>query len=221
MSKQTADTAKSSTTRTSPTDHAFITQALAPLQELNRRCIELMKNAASGRKEQGQFELASQLDELLTRMPAEAIQRAASRRVLLVEFQFRKDAWWRSVRSGSRKARVLRSAPCFPRKSGVALARATLTLAWTLVRTDVDTAGVILGMSQKVAEIIATLELSDIDRISERHFDHLRPRWETRPLIWRKLLVAAQANDANELRLFDLHVLQLLAGELFPSENQA
>jgi hypothetical protein len=71
-------------------------------------------------------------------------------------------------------------------------------------------------MSRPTAEIIAQLQLTEIDRIAERRFRHLQPRWQDRPNVWRSLLAAAESSSIAALRRADLHALDLVAGELMP-----
>jgi hypothetical protein len=96
------------------------------------------------------------------------------------------------------------------------LARATLTLAWHTVRTDTEATLVLLGISPPVAEHIASLRLQDIDRIAERHYRRLRPRWEDRPAVWRQLLACSRETDVNAAHEFVLHALQLTAAVSLP-----
>ena len=96
------------------------------------------------------------------------------------------------------------------------LARSTLTMAWHTVRTDAEATRVLLGISPPVADHIASLRLQDIDRIAERHFRRLRPRWEDRPAVWRQLLACARETDVNAAHEFVLHALQLTAASALP-----
>jgi hypothetical protein len=76
----------------------------------------------------------------------------------------------------------------------------------------------LLGISPCVAEILTALSLADLDLIAERRFRSLRPRWEDRPALWRKLLHSGESADFRRGREFILRSLQLLAGELLASE---
>ena len=102
----------------------------------------------------------------------------------------------------------------FPRTSAVPLARATVMLAWHTSRTRPEDAA-LLGVAPGVAQVIAGLSLSEIDRIVELNFHHLQPRWEDRPKVWRALLLAAESEDFRRTRDFDLYGLQLITGELW------
>ena len=56
--------------------------------------------------------------------------------------------------------------------------------------------------------------MTDIERIVERRFRYIQPRWEDRPAIWQRLIQAASSPDIRLTREFTLRALQLLAGEL-------
>jgi len=90
-------------------------------------------------------------------------------------------------------------------------------LAWHTARTDADSALVLLGISPLVAEAISTLRLQDIDRIADRHYRRLRPRWEDRPAVWRQLLTCSRETDVDAAHEFVLHALQLTAAGAIPS----
>lgn len=62
-----------------------------------------------------------------------------------------------------------------------------------MIRTDLKTARVVLGVAEGVAEIIGSLQLTQLDRIADRRHRHLEPRWADRPAVWRLMLSAALA----------------------------
>jgi len=72
----------------------------------------------------------------------------------------------------------------------------------------------LLGVHPSVTEIIGELSMTDIERIVERRFRYIQPRWEDRPAIWQRLIQAACSPDIRLARDFTLRGLQLLAGEL-------
>jgi hypothetical protein len=128
--------------------------------------------------------------------------------------------WWHAVRNHpSQQIRTPLWRGSFPRPSAIQLARATLLLAWNSLRADPVTARILLGMAPGVSELIAGLRFDEIDRIAQKRFRHVRPRWDDRPAVWRRLLLAAQAEDENLMGEFNLHGLQLLAGELLTSKT--
>jgi hypothetical protein len=93
-------------------------------------------------------------------------------------------------------------------------------LAWNSLRAQPATARILLGMAHPVADLIAGLRFDEIARVAHQRFRHVRPRWDDRPAVWRRLLLAAQSNDEKLMGEFNLHGLQLLAGELLPREER-
>jgi len=163
------------------------------------------------------FALVSELRELLESADRSMRQRAARVSFLLVDMEFGKPDFWHVVCShpGQQlKTPLWRGS--FPRGSAIQLAHATLMLAWNSLRIDPLTARILLGMAQPVAERIVCLKFEEIDRIAHKRFRHVRPRWDDRPAVWRRLLLAAQSNDVKSLGAVNLHALQLLTGELLP-----
>jgi hypothetical protein len=189
-------------------------EILGPLVEVNERCIELLVHAARASDEHSRQHLAP-IRELLLNLAPAAQRLAAHHRLLLVDIEFTNIEWWYAVkRQPYRSFRLEATSGSFPRRSAVQLARATLTLVWHCARRDRYVACVVLGITPAVADIIATLRLEEIDRIAERQFRRVRPRWEDRPTVWRKLLLASQAADPQPMHHFTLQSLQLMLGEL-------
>jgi hypothetical protein len=72
----------------------------------------------------------------------------------------------------------------------------------------------VLGVQARVPEILEQLSLGEIDRLLERSFEEVRPRWEDRPHLWQQLIRAATTTDLRVKRDADLEGLQLLASRL-------
>lgn len=193
----------------------------ATVRELNERCLELLVHQART-EANPPFQLASTLRELLRRTTPETRRRAAERAILLLDFEFQSAEWWEAVhRYPDKKFRTPSGRGSFPRRSGLSLARAALFLAREGCRANLDTARVLFGMARPVADLIAGLELTEVDRIAERRFRHLHPRWPDQPDVWRSLLTASDSQAAIALRRTDLEGLQLIAGELILSARHA
>jgi len=180
------------------------------MHEANERCLELLVNAARSTSAPP-FSLVVALRALLRDSSPALRSRAAKRCCLLLDMEFSEPLWWRAVTNRPEiSPRVGRSAEGFPRRSATPLARATLALAREAVHADFDAARVILGMHRDVAAIIRSLQHSDIERICDRQFRRLRPRWMDQPAIWRSLLLSARMEQPTLCRDFDLHALRLL-----------
>jgi hypothetical protein len=184
------------------------------LTEVNERCIELLVSAARHEETQS-FAVVSELRELLRGADRLMRERAARVSFLLVDLEFANPNFWHVACSHpGQQLKTPSWRGSFPRVSAVQLAHATLMLAWNSLRTDPATARILLGMPQSVSHLIVGLRFEGIARIARKRFRHVRPRWDDRPAVWRRLLLAAQSDDASDLRAVHLHALQLLTGEL-------
>jgi hypothetical protein len=187
--------------------------------EVNERCLEMLVNAARQEPE-GSFALVRELREILKEADPAVRRRAACRSFLLVDMEFGNADWWRGAGSHlSEPAKLPYWRRSFPRATGTQLARAVLLLAWNSLRLGRDPAAtrLLLGMTPEVSAVIVALRFDQIDRIAQKRFRFIRPRWDDRPAVWRRLLCAARRGDAGPMAAFDVHGLQLLSGELMES----
>jgi|RhiMethySRZTD1v2_1073278.scaffolds.fasta_scaffold82407_6 hypothetical protein len=192
-------------------------QLPAPLHEVNERCLDLIALVSKMDPEDAPLAMVGPLRSLLRGTRPIVRRRAARQPFALVDMDFRDAEWWRAVASNPAhiwKDRTWRNPS--PKRAAVQLTQATLMLAWHMTRADIEATSVVFGMSHEVAQVIAALGLSDIETIADRQFRHVRPRWEQQPEIWRKLLMAAHRDDAEAMRDFVVHALQLLMGEVVP-----
>lgn len=191
----------------------------ATVLEVNERCVELLVHQARADAIPS-FPLVTTLRDVLRQMTPETRKRAAARAFLLLDLEFQNAEWWESVRRyPQRQFHMATWRGAFPRRSGLPLARATLLLAWQGCRANIDSACVLFGMARAAAELIAGLQLTEIDEIVDRRFRYLHPRWHDRPDLWRALLTAAESPAPSALRRAELQALQLIAGELIPSKE--
>lgn len=204
-------------TKATPQEEENTAPAVRPRQEVqrvNQRCIEMLTQAARiARPEMSP--LVSDLREDLLQMTPERRVRAARRTFLLVDMELGNTDLWRRFKSHpARIEPVLKGCGTFPRAAAVQLARDTLILAWYGVRADCHGARLLLGLSAAVSDIIAGLSLTDINRIAERQFRYVRPRWEDRPDLWFNLLSSSQTHDIRRARDVNLRGLQLIVGAI-------
>ena len=189
---------------------------LASLHEVNERCLELLVRAARA-DPIPPFSLVYPNRDLLLQLTPDLHKRAAARAFLLLDFEFRNVEWWTAVcKYPEKQFRGTAWRNPFPRCSAIPLTRATLMLAWQVIRTARDNACIILGMADQVAEIIGDLQLTELDRIADRRHRHLEPRWADRPAAWRAMLEAALVSETAAIKRADAYGLQLLTGELVP-----
>ena len=190
---------------------------IASLHEINEYCLELLIESSRARKPASLLPLIGSLRDLLKALQPAVRRRAASCCFPLVDMEFADRQWWQAAKSQPVRP-WKESAPLsiFPKQAAIRLARVTLTVAWNCVRSDVTAACVLFGMSTAVAEIIGALRPFEIEVIAERQFHRMRPRWETRPQIWRDLLMAAMGADAAAMRDVAIYAHQLLSAETGP-----
>jgi hypothetical protein len=197
---------------------ASVLETLAPVHDVNERCIEMLEQIARGDRPDS-VTLVLQLKDLLTALTPESLARAAERSLLLTDLQFSNAPWWRAARDHpARPVPPPTGCRAFPKPAALQLARATLMVTWHSLRSSAQSA-VLLGVQPDVAKIIAGLSLSEIEILVARRFRHVRPRWEDRPVVWRMLLSAAASADFRKMRDFNLYSLQLVTGELRVSTN--
>lgn len=195
--------------------HSFQTsQMLSRIEEVNTTCLDLLITPRRA-LERGPTNFTAEIRPLLVSAGPHARRRVAQQLLPLVDMHFRNDEWWRSVKSNPQRTWGV-VPPDIPKRSGVRLARTTITLAWQSLHTDAELTRALFGMSPFVARAIETLRFTEIEEIAERQYRHVRPRWEDRPWLWLQLIEAAQSNEPNALREFHIHALQLLAGESLP-----
>lgn len=193
----------------------------AALQDVNERCLELLVHAARTATVPP-FSLVAALREPLRRSTCESRRMAASRGVLLLDMGFDQPDWWQRVLSGPERE-VRNGAGCgaFPRQSGIALARATMMLAWNAVQTDRTIAAVVLGIDSEVATLISGMPLTGLDRFAARHFRRVRPRWADRVEFWRELLLVCEAGPTASTRELDVRAMQILLADLLRAGRRA
>jgi hypothetical protein len=191
---------------------------LAPVlrwaHEVNERVVDMLVTCARN-DQRPSFPLVIELRDLFRAATPLMRERIGRRAYLLVDMELRNVDWWQAARKRpSDEVRTPLWRGTFSRPSAIQLARATLIMAWNTLRTDRPAAQFVLGVSPLVADIITNLKLDEIDRIAQTRFRHVRPRWDDRPAVWRTLLLAARSADDKAMNEFDVHAIQLVAGEL-------
>jgi len=97
------------------------------------------------------------------------------------------------------------------------LAQTTLTLTWTLARSDLVAASIVLGVQGSEAREIAALGFHELPAISERFAGAVRPRWLTQPRIWRRLLRCPDRTITSHLPPSGVRILQRQLADLIPA----
>lgn len=188
-------------------DLASVRKARVPLEEINASFLQLLVDMARNTvRPTGDF--IAPLRAALCDLPEPVTAIAARTPVLLLDLQFADATWWNAVATdASRVPPAARWLTSFPKARALKLARATLTLAWHLSRTDTAAEMILMGLTAPVSAIVGTLRFNQLDAIAERQFTHLRPRWEDRPRLWLQLLSGNL--DPLNASAFTLRALQL------------
>jgi hypothetical protein len=188
-------------------------ETLESLVELNELCLALLA-------EQGAVPAAA-APALLREVAAQwrtldgaARRRAAGCPYLLIDGGFADAERWRQAALPQvGDAGQGGYAAFFTVPATVGVGRLVFTYAWHLARTQGAAARLLLGMPPACAALIGSCTLRQIHALAERHPEWLRPRWPSRPEVWRELLAAAGSGEARVLERARLHGLTLLAGE--------
>ena len=129
---------------------------------------------------------------------------------LLVDIEFQNPAWWKAVAVESSRSVILPTRNLnLPRVSALKLARSTLMLAWHLARADRESSLIAMGMSGPVIAQLTVLQPRQMERIGERHYSQLRPRWEDHINLWLQLICGA--HEQGGMRAFTLRALSSIA----------
>jgi hypothetical protein len=194
-----------------PTEPAWFAAARKPLREINARLLELLA-LASHNPGADSRSASGELHEILQHMDPAARERAAACPYLLVDVGFQDGARWANAAIDLEPP--VGTPAFFPQAQGIELTHMTLTFAWSLVRSHRDAASLLLGIPTAIAVIIAELSLQELQHIATGHYDWIRPRWEHRPEVWRRLLATANSVKASSLVHLGLHGLHLFFGDL-------
>lgn len=197
------------------------TDVLGPICQLNEQYLELLIRLGSQGELPGEAPLIP-LVATIRSLESTTIASAARFPFLLLDLKFSDHEWWRQVVvSPTRRLQDPQWLIPLPRAAAIKLSREALMLAWHTIRTDLQSAVVLLGIVPPVADLIAALRLRDLDRIAEYQFRHLRPRWEDRPGVWRQLIACAASGEVAAAHEFVLHALQLTAETALPHRTQS
>lgn len=186
---------------------------LPMLEEINCTFLELLSDYARSQHSAGGQFLAELRYALCTTNDAARLH-AARAPMLLLDFGFRNEAWWREVAADPLRT-FPGKAPIVSHPAAVELARATLMLVWHLARANPSSALVLTSMSPPVARIIGSLRPKQLEQIAEHQYKAMRPRWEARTGLWQQLL--SGHTQKHDLRTFSIRALQL-CGTTPPSQ---
>jgi hypothetical protein len=186
---------------------------LEPLVEINRHCIDLLCDLAAANDYRSA--VIKDLAPLWRSLTPASRQLLATCPFLLVDAGFADEQRWRRLRvpHSPEAQRVSADAP-LPLPAG--FTRRVLVYGWHLARSEPSMARLALGMTAECLSQVAALGLHEIDQLCEQYPGWVRPRWETRPDVWRPLLQAVGRPTEATLQRMRLRGIQLLAGAALP-----
>jgi len=188
-------------------------EALDSTRRLNARCFELLAEAAKTEDARFTCNGVFGFQELWERVDTQVCERAGACPVLLLNLHFDAPERWSRMLDGALRWPG-KSAPVFPVASAVPVLREILTEARTVARSEPGTAQFLFGMAPAVGTAVAALSAAEIDRIAAERVRELRPRWESSPTFWKRLLEMAVNNDVGEFAKIHVHCIQLLGTDL-------
>lgn len=110
------------------------------------------------------------------------------------------------------------SVPAFlPPRRTAELAQVTLTLAWTLARSDPVVVSIVFGLSQSQVQALLQVAVQSIPMLAERLSGALRPRWLGEPHVWRHLLGFSGTTATARLAPVHIRALQRQFADLVPA----
>ena len=93
----------------------------------------------------------------------------------------------------------------------------TLSLAWTLARSDPVVASIVFGLSRSQAQALLQVGLQSIPVVAERLSGALRPRWLGEPHVWRHRLGFSATAATSRLAPVHIRTLQRQFADLVPA----
>lgn len=194
----------------------FSSASLAPIWQLNALFLETLLQCShhpTWRGSSWEIALGRNLSDALSTIRDELCRTP----VCLVDIGLN-DAESRPLRAQTDpSARAM--PPFLARERAIYLAQGTLSLAWTLSRSDLVTASIVFGVSRPQAKAISALAFHSIPKISESLSSAVRPRWMDEPRIWQRLSSFSQHSSALHLPPLCARSLQRQFADLLPATS--
>jgi len=190
-------------------------EVLASLAEINEQYIDLLAVQAMTSAPPHGHPLLQELRSLLIVLDPGARRRAASCTYSLVDAGLgdaQRWLWARGYHVRDSDRMPVEQYLAVPQ--AIALARLVFTYAWHLARTPSNAKRMMLGMTDRTAEVLRTYTLRQMTDLAELHPHWLQPRWPTHARMWRELLIGAMKGEGSQLEHARMRGVQLLAAEV-------
>ncbi len=186
-------------------------------QDLNERCFEWLARIARA-DTTSPLEILSRNRDLWMMFDSRACTRAARNPIVLFDCNFGRYDWW--IRVASRDAepfRIKGGREYCNAENATPVLRDILTEARTIAVADPRAANLIFGAPSAGVTLLASLTLSDIDRIAVQNVFEFRPRFADKTVFWRNFLSAAVGESDEEMEEAYFFCLQMLGSEFLNS----
>jgi hypothetical protein len=107
--------------------------------------------------------------------------------------------------------------PFLARDCRIELTQMTLTLLWTMARTDPTVASIVFALRAPWVKAVAAWRVHHIPAFTERLSPEIRPVWLNRPRIWAHLFGAADTAAVHRFPPVCVRILQRQFADLVPA----
>jgi hypothetical protein len=178
-------------------------QSLDLVRQLNLRSVELLCRVAESCD--SRLEAVALNREAWIAASRDARCSLAMLPFVLVDVRFMDADWWRRVSATDlHQPEAKRESNGLPDDSSAELMQETMMFAWQTARWDRLAAQFLIGMSSRVANVIAALTPQQVRTIAAREPHAVRIRWGDDAAFWRDLLSAASMADHQRLAALQL-----------------
>jgi|HubBroStandDraft_1064217.scaffolds.fasta_scaffold04678_5 hypothetical protein len=193
------------------------TRSFQIAQGLNERCFEWLARIARA-DTASPLEILSRNRDLWMKFDLRACKRAARNPIVLFDCNFGHYDWWMRVANrDAQPFRIKGGREYWDAENATPVLRDILIEARTIAVADPRAANLIFGAPSIGVTLLASLALSDIDRIAAQNIFEFRPRFSDKPVFWRNFLSAAVGVSDEEMEEGYFFSLQLLGSELLNS----
>lgn len=198
-----------------PRPNGFREESLAPVYELNELFIEMLAQAERHPAWAGGT-WQDALDVNFSELSKTTLAALARVPVCLLDVGLRKlETRELTDPVPSHKA----PPPFLARERRIELTQMTLTLLWTMARTDPTVASIVFALRAPCVKAVAAWRVHHIPAFTEHLSPEIRPVWLNRPRIWAHLLNAADAAPGHRLPPVCVRLLQRQFADLVPATS--
>ncbi|GFE82471.1 hypothetical protein GCM10011487_44710 [Steroidobacter agaridevorans] len=159
----------------------YTSAALQPIASVNRQFLRLLLQSE-------RISNFSAISEILTSAHDVVPHLIEACPFTLFDLRFRDGTAWRKLA----QAMTNDSIPSAEPSAVVGLVNSATVLAWYAARRWPTEAGLLLGATDEVLMALQSVELTQLQTVSARHADWIRPRWTDKISAWLELVSLAR-----------------------------